>query len=63
MSLSARSDSAVSRWRINGIPPNYWTMVAALSRKHADEEVSLESLAAGHEVPRRGVAKVIVPNG
>lgn len=49
--LVGRSDSAVSRWRINGIPPNYWTMVAALSRKHADEEVSLESLAAGHGGP------------
>lgn len=46
--LVGRSDSAVSRWRINGIPPNYWPMVAMLSRKHASREVSIEALAAGH---------------
>lgn len=48
--LVGRSDSAVSRWRINGIPPNYWPMVAMLSRKHAEREVSIEALAAGHPV-------------
>lgn len=45
--LVGRSDSAISRWRDNGIPPNFWPMIAMLSRKHAAEEVTIESLAAG----------------
>ena len=48
--LIGRSDSAVSRWRTNGIPPNYWPLVAMLSRKHATKEVTIESLAAGPPV-------------
>jgi hypothetical protein len=48
--LVGRSDSAVSRWRVNGIPPQYWLMIVALSRRHASEQVSFEMIAAGPPV-------------
>lgn len=53
--LVGRSDSAVSRWRINGIPPNYWPLVALLSRKHAGKEITIEALAAGPPTRAPGV--------
>jgi len=46
--LVGRSDSAISRWRINGIPPNYWPELARLARKLKVEDITIESLAAGH---------------
>jgi hypothetical protein len=50
--LVGRSDSAISRWRDNGIPPNHWPMLTRLARKLEIEDVTIDSLAAGH--PTRG---------
>lgn len=49
--LVKRSDSAISRWRANGIPPNFWPMIARLSRKKADREITIEDIAAGAPSP------------
>jgi hypothetical protein len=45
--LIGRSDSAISRWRDNGIPPQFWVALATLSRKHAEQEITLEAIAIG----------------
>jgi hypothetical protein len=45
--LVGRSDSAVSRWRDNGIPPNMWPIISVLARQQGIRGASIESLAAG----------------
>lgn len=51
--LVGRSDSAVSRWRNNGIPPVFWVRIVHLSRVYASEAVTIEALTADmpHPVP------------
>jgi hypothetical protein len=48
--LVGRDPSAVSRWRINGIPARHWPLIVRLARRRRVAEfddVSLTSLAAG----------------
>lgn len=44
--LLDRSDSAISRWRTNGIPPNFWPRIVRLAAK-LDVDVTFDKLAAG----------------
>lgn len=45
--LVGRSDSAISRWRDNGIPPAFWPLILDLADAHALPEVSIDELRAG----------------
>jgi hypothetical protein len=45
--LVGRSDSAVSRWRDNGIPPSFWPLILDLADAHAIDEVTIDELRAG----------------
>jgi hypothetical protein len=42
-----RSDSAVSRWRDNGIPPSFWPDVVRIAAKLGKEEITFDALANG----------------
>lgn len=45
--LVGRSDSAISRWRDNGIPPAFWPLVLDLADAHGLDDVTIEELRAG----------------
>ena len=45
--LTGRSDSAISRWRINGIPPAIWPLLLDLAAARGLDEITIEELRAG----------------
>ena len=45
--LVGRSDSAVSRWRDNGIPPSFWPLILDLADAHDLDEINIDELRAG----------------
>ena len=45
--LVGRSDSAVSRWRVRGIPPNYWPLIVRLAIKLGKDQITYDALAVG----------------
>jgi hypothetical protein len=52
--LVGRDPSAVSRWRINGIPARHWPLIVRLARRRrvaGFDDVSLTNLAAGMPKP------------
>jgi hypothetical protein len=51
--LVGRSDSAISRWRDNGIPPRFWPLILDLADGHGFEEITIDELRAGHRIARR----------
>ena len=42
-----RSNSAISRWRINGIPPAYWPLMLDLADARGLDDITIEELRAG----------------
>lgn len=45
--LVGRSDSAVCRWRDNGIPPALWPLILDLADAYDHAEVTIDELRAG----------------
>lgn len=45
--LVGRSDSAISRWRDNGIPPSFWPLILDLAAARHFDEVTIDELRAG----------------
>ena len=45
--MTGRSDSAISRWRSNGIPPSFWPLILDLAAAHGLAEVTIDELRAG----------------
>jgi hypothetical protein len=46
--LVGRSDSAISRWRDNGIPPAFWPLILDLADAHGlADQITIEELRAG----------------
>ena len=57
--LVGRHHSAVSRWRINGIPPSFWPFVLDLAAARALDEITIDELRAG--LPRNSSYRVKRP--
>lgn len=45
--LIGKSDSAISRWRINGIPPAHWPFIVDLAEARGLDEITFDELRAG----------------
>jgi hypothetical protein len=45
--LVGRSDSAISRWRLNGIPPAFWPLILDLAAVRDLDEITIDELRAG----------------
>jgi hypothetical protein len=45
--LVGRSDSAISRWRENGIPPSLWPLILDLAAARRLDDITIDELRAG----------------
>jgi hypothetical protein len=45
--LTGRSDSAISRWRSNGIPPAFWPLILDLAAAQGLNDITIDELRAG----------------
>jgi hypothetical protein len=45
--LVGKHNSAVSRWRKDGIPPVYWPFLARVARRRRLKDIDMEDFVAG----------------